>query len=1321
MRSDPLYFSVENESAAKRPRFVIAIEYDVESIYLSSHAGISGVPGIHIENVLRRPSATSQRIVPDEGRSEIGSLSFSLVDLNRAFTEEVREKLGDGKGLRGKKVRFYVGYQHQFEVEGGGFGTWGETFGYGAGTTYDARFEEFQLFQTQIVVDASYEDGIYEVKCADITREQRQNIFEPKTTTLRDTISATATTVPVYSTAGFQPVYHGTSFSDAPSSTVGYIKIDKEWIRYTGFTADSFTGCTRGVLNTKAVEYTVDAGTDADRRPKVEEGIYLEMPAVKLAYAILTGRIYGTSPLQTLPPHWHLGIDPDLVRLSDFTGIDTDLWDTTDDSAGFVVRFQGLSSIDGKKFLENELYMLLGCYSPIYSDGTIGLKRMNQVLADAAYVVELNASNVIRHEALDHAMSSMHNRLQIDWNWNGEKFTRSTLFIDAQSVSTHGSAPLKKLQFKGLHGSRHTESIIRQRLDAFRDRYTSPPETTTVSVLSSLNRLEVGDIVRDRCPHVRDYAGNQNSIDRSFEIQRKSLDWSTGDVIIELFGSTAPASENAPNDTGTSAALPDAYYSSAGVDLSTVVTINVVGGVGVVQPGTYSLTGNADMNASGAIYYYLGDLEIADGAIIQVNNNVQLRVRGFVTINGDIDGIGRGKSGVASSGGVTTLNPGTSGYIGNSRGMDGVRRELLPPRGAQVYRTVPAAFTSGANSTFPYLGLTVSGSTLLGLPSDMRGTSGGGGGKLTYSNSSDPASGSVISQGGTGAASGAGLVIICRGLAMGASGSIDLSGNSSAATALTDLGGVDAYPGAGGAGGPGALFIGLDGSGVFIPDIGGRFIAATGAVPDNGNHLDPNSGIHPNQMQPIAGQLTADLISNVDLSNVAYRIQYIPQQETPEEDADDLPPTPTGLTVVAGERINTIRVTPAGPLGPTDQIEVFASITTNRSDAVRVAWGRGTEFTHDLPSGGTRSYWTRIRREIDGPDVFSGWLPESATAGVTGTALDFTGEIPSRTGLFLDTFEHQDYARYYNLISGTPTVTYPTNGENGGRVLRTAGKAQLDWKQNIPYDPTQIYIMTVRARMVTAPTDPTRDLFYAGAVGYAADGTTKIQTNGASSGNIEHYFAASAYDFGGVSLGTWVTFRGYLSGHSGAPSPAPAPSSANPMEMYTGVTFIRPTIVTNVENGDGVMEVDYVRIDRLIGTPWLEPNAATVVSTLTDDSHTDALAGADLLVAEIAVAAQSTDYLAIVTASYERWVTGSAAGAATYIAYEIPSTSINTFAGTYTNTLETTSPGRRVTLSGQVSVPAGAARNFQIRSIKIDGGAQHEFRNVNLQVEVIKA
>jgi hypothetical protein len=211
MRADTTAFHAANTAASKSPRFVVGIIFDVASIYVTSHTGITTVPGVVIDGALRNPSAMSQRIVPDEGRTEIGAMSFDLVDIESQLTDELRTKLAGGEGLRGKEVRLYVGYEGM-------------------------DFTAFQLFQTQVVSDAAFDEGTYRIQCRDITREQRKDIFEPERTTLRASVSATDTTIPVYVTSGFSTVLHGTSYSDAPSSTVGYIKLGDEIIRYTGKT-----------------------------------------------------------------------------------------------------------------------------------------------------------------------------------------------------------------------------------------------------------------------------------------------------------------------------------------------------------------------------------------------------------------------------------------------------------------------------------------------------------------------------------------------------------------------------------------------------------------------------------------------------------------------------------------------------------------------------------------------------------------------------------------------------------------------------------------------------------------------------------------------------------------------------------------------------------------------------------------------------------------------------------------------------------------------------------------------------------------------------
>lgn len=982
MRADNLQFSGANESPDKRPRFVVPILFDVGSLYVTSHDDIASVPGIVLEGALQAPSAISQKVVPDEGRSEIGSFSFSIVDVGSTFTTEVRTKLDAGKGLRGKTVQLRVGYE---------------------GFDYTA----FQLFQTQIITGCEYEGGVYRVSCSDITREQRKDICEPVSTTLQASCSATDTTITVADTSKFVAVAHGAGWSDGPSQTVYYFKIDDEIIRATGKTSSTFTGCTRAVFNTLAVAHTFETTTPAERRPKVEEYIYLELPAVKLAYAILTGSIHGTA--NTLPAHWHLGIDPALIRLSDFTGIGADLWDTSDDTKGFPLRFQGLKKQDGKRFLEREIYLLLGAYSPIYSDGTLGLRRLPALVSAAAPVATLTEREVVSVSALEHDYGSLHNQFQVDWAYDltRKEFTRRTAFIDADSIAIHGESPILKYSFQGLHGSTHTDAIVRQRLDAIRDAYAYPPQRVTVRVLPSLNRLEVGDVVRLKVTNVRDFAGSTASIDRSFVILRRSIDFASGELSFELFGSTLRPGA-VPPTSGAVTPLPDAYYSASGVALNTV--IGMTGNS--VNAGTHTVNGAADLNASGSIFYHLGDLTIPDGATINLTGNVQLRVRGFVTVNGDIVGTGGGKAGVVDPGTLETPPPtaltspvaGDPGFIGNSRGGDGLSLSNAVARLRRIdAQTIPVALTRGQYDAWPPITLRVDGNNLLGLPSDLRGTGGPPGGRVYHA-------GLFNSFGSAGGAGGAGLAIICRGMTFGASGSITLDGASASLPSLASTPIFDSYPGTGGAGGPGSLAIVLDGNSLSIPNIGGRFFARTGTVTVQGTPIPGVKGTlragnnlsnDPWILDPdanITGYLDSGIISNQDLSNAAHRIFYAPESTTPTPDADDKPPPLTSLTVSPGAGFNTVRLgLPA--ISTMDLVEVYASIDNNRANAVLVARGLISEFTHDLPVLASRWYWGRTVNVVSGGrEVYSDWYPAGATSGVTATTLNPAGWTPVARG-----------------------------------------------------------------------------------------------------------------------------------------------------------------------------------------------------------------------------------------------------------------------------------------------------------------------------------
>lgn len=981
MRVDTPQFAARNQARQKSPRFVVRIVYDVDSLALTSHAGIADITaGTILEGVLVEPTVTSQRLKPDDAIAEIGSASFTLVDVGSQFTTEIRERLLDGAGLRGKTVQFYVGFE-------------------------DLSFTDFMLVATQIVSSVSFSNGVYQIACLDIQRSLRSEVFEPKATTLAVTASATDVTLTLTSTTGFQMVAHGTSYTDAPSATVGYVKIKTEIIRYTGISGNQLTGCTRGVLGTVAAAYPVDPAVAAERREKVTEYIYIELPGPKLALAVLT----GSGGL--LPAHWHLGISPALVRTADFNAIGKDLWDPADDSKGLVLRFEGLTRTDGKRFLEKEIYLCLGLYSPVYADGTLGLRRMSRVRADAATVMTLDPTNSTQVADLTHDMRALHNVFVVNWSWNGSEFRRTNTYVDAASAAKHGEAETVTLNFKGLHGSRHTDGVIFGLLSMLRDRYAGPPLRLSVTLRHSRNVIEVGDIVRVRYPNVRDFtalASGTIAIDRAFEVQNVSVDHRSGDVSVELFGSTADPIVTAPTQQlGPVASMPDAYYNAVGTQLSTVPGVVIGSNIMTAAPGT-PITGNASLTAAGAVFYHLGDLTIAAGVDLKIASNVQLRVRGFLQVNGSINGVAGGLAGVADASqvlfaiiplGIAFFSsffetiPGNPGYVGSTRGFDGVlgmRTFVATP--TQWYDSRPAAKVMSKHAVSPRLLLSVAGNVLNGLPDDLRGSGGAPGGRAQYY---DETSGLVAGfiPGGAGGAGGAGLAIICRGMAFGANGYIDLSGANTTGpvTGLTEAG-FTIRPGVGGPGGPGTLLVLLDGSGLSVPDFGtNKFRGKVGTATLAGTPLPQreynfwnhsSAGTTEGMATPATGFREPDFttINGADLSGAALTVQHIPGTEVVTPDQSTTVPAPTSLSTESAEQqINVTLGLPAG----IDAVELFMAVNNDRTNATEVFDGLATVVPVRVPDGVTRHFWARNRVGA----LRSDWFPVSPTAGIVGTSV----------------------------------------------------------------------------------------------------------------------------------------------------------------------------------------------------------------------------------------------------------------------------------------------------------------------------------------------
>ena len=722
-------------------------------------------------------SGQSQRISPDKAQHTIGNIKLRIADVDGKLSARIYQRLISGEGLRRKRVKLYKGHESLTD------------------------FDDYSLRLTYLVDDVTYQDGVYTLTCSDVQRTEKTEIFDLHQGVLTSTVNATATSIPITianAAEKFPLLEHDANYGSDASKTVGYIQIDDEIIRHTGWDGtntnllvDGASG--RGALNTTAATHTVTASVD-DQKKKVVEYVYIEMAVPRLIYALLTGKI--ENQVGNMPAHWHCGISTQLVRLTDYiSDAIADLWNP-EDGRGRMAKIQGAEITQAKEFIERELLLWCGGFMPVYATGELGFKRFQNILPRSSYLEELRDVDVIKYGALQFDQKAVINNMVVQYNYLPvlERYTKTVQLLDADSISKYGKTELKVFQFQALFSGRHALDDVYQYFDLLRDRYAAPPARLKVDVMPEYDRLDVGDTVRLELEQIHDY-NVDGILSRTFEIQQIRTNWKTGIVSLDLFGGIERASKNA---LASSAVMNSSFYTADGTELSTVLTMS---GGSVTASGT--LNGNS-LDHGNAVYYYSGDLTINSGVTVTINKNVQLRVNGFITCNGKIDGDAQGFAGAPATS-EKKGRLGTQGRCGISQTYPGCD---FPSSGFRI--TKSAARQRSAGPFFnSFNGLNIvnpDGLSLEGIPKQMQGTSGASG-----DGAADD--GSYQAAGGAGGASGAGLVVICKGFAFGASGSMDLSGadGGSPNSFVPELG-ITCYAGAGQGGFPGAVLFLLDGN-----------------------------------------------------------------------------------------------------------------------------------------------------------------------------------------------------------------------------------------------------------------------------------------------------------------------------------------------------------------------------------------------------------------------------------------------------------------------------------------------------------------------------
>ena len=179
---------------------------------------------------------------------------------------------------------------------------------------------------------------------------------------------------------------------------------------------------------------------------------------------------------------------------------------------------------------------------------------------------------------------------------------------------------------------------------------------------------------------------------------------------------------------------------------------------------------------------------------------------------------------------------------------------------------------------------------------------------------------------------------------------------------------------------------------------------------------------------------------------------------------------------------------------------------------------------------------------------------------------------------------------YYAFVNnGEKSFEFDGDEIFGDRSLKLgndSGNDQVWLTSNklIPFNSHSLYELEIRIKKTEADDDGTE---YFGINGFAADGTTKVNTAGANTLNSQHYFALA-----GTSVpndGQYRIYKGYFKGEQNS-TPAPGNIHAtitDPGYVSTGsgtpstrIKYFSPLILVNYNSKDGAATVDYIRVSE---------------------------------------------------------------------------------------------------------------------------------------------
>ena len=417
---------------------------------------------------MKIPKVSPSRIIPDEGKASIGVVTLEIPDVDGDMTALVMQ------GIIGKTVTIQTGYA-EFD---------------------EGDFEDFAIgFVKGVRLAADL--GSYLIDVRDPWSLVNRDVFETSSTLLDGAHTDVVTTITVDSTTGWL--------------TAGAGRLNDEIFTYSGVTATTFTGVTRGAYGTTATAHS-------DNDPCLER-------------IVLTGG-YGA-------------IANTVLTATDKTGLA--IAAGTVDSAGFTAADTGITAITGQiviegpenalSFLHREVFKPAAAYPVVTSGGKLSIKV---AAAPATSVATITDDDILTDGQGSPRLSwsgnidSLVNVFTLRYHVDpiSQQFTTTTEYVDQPSIDLYGRKPFI-VESKALRNGETT--FMEGRRDVVLPRYKNSSPVITVETHMTKHLLELGDVIALTSAHLPNRSSHGRGLTSSLcEIVRKEVNFTGGFVKFEL-------------------------------------------------------------------------------------------------------------------------------------------------------------------------------------------------------------------------------------------------------------------------------------------------------------------------------------------------------------------------------------------------------------------------------------------------------------------------------------------------------------------------------------------------------------------------------------------------------------------------------------------------------------------------------------------------------------------------------------------------------------------------------------------------------------------